>query len=266
MKERKIMLGLGLLMLPPWLLPLAMAASFRVDCDAGATIAGVLTVLKPGDSALVTGACKGNLLIPEEVQKITLDGQGKATIQGQETAKDTILIQGRGITIKGFTITGGRDGIMVVGGGTAVIDGNAIQNTGRFGVYVTQHSSARIINNTIQTSAQFGISISGNSFAYIGLLGFLDLTDKVASPNTIRSNGRAGVHVHRTSYARIAGNTISNNKLHGIEVTGVSHAQIGSNTISANGADGILVSQNSGVDLGSDTRSEERRVGKECRL
>ena len=55
---------------------------------------------------------------------------------------------------------------MVVGGETALVDGDTIENTGRFGVHVTQHSSARIVNNTkqdIQSGKGMGISVSGSS-------------------------------------------------------------------------------------------------------
>lgn len=225
-------------------------ATVSVDCSSASLQAGV-DKAKPGDTVLVSGTCNENLVVPEHVQKITLDGQGKATISGTDKAKDTILVYGRGITIKGLTITGGRDGIQMLMGGTALVDGNTIEKVGRFGVYVTQHSSSRIVNNTIQNNGQFAISVSGSAFAYIGFLGYLDLMDKTTSPNVIQGNGRAGIHVHRTAYARIAGNTISNNKLNGIEVEGVSHAQIGGNTINGNGGDGIHISENSSVNLGS---------------
>lgn len=234
-----------------WLLPTAgRTATITVNCPS-VSLQAAIDKAKPGDTFLVSGDCNENLLIPEEILKITLDGQGKATITGRDKAKDTFLIYGRGVTIKGFTISGGRDGIMIIGGGTALVDRNTLQNAGRFGIYVTQHSSARIVNNTIQNNPLNGISVSGNAFAYIGFLGYLELMDKTTSPNIIQSNGRHGIHVHRNAYARIAGNTISNNKQYGIEVLGVSHAQIGGNTIDGNGGDGIFVSENSQVNLGS---------------
>jgi len=252
MGETKIRAIKGLVFLAIlWLLPTAGgAATVTIDCSL-ASLQAAIDKAKPGDTFLVSGTCNENLIIPEENQKITLDGQGKATITGRDKTRDTLLVYGKGITIKGFTITGGRDGIHILMGGAVLIDRNTIQNTDRFGIYVTQHSSARIVNNTIQNNAQFGVSVSGLSFAYIGLLAYLDLQDKTASPNIIQGNGRAGIHVHRTSYARMAGNTIRGNKLEGIEVTGVSHAQIGTSTIDSNGADGIFVGENSGVDLGS---------------
>ena len=238
-----------------WIFSSPGEAHIQVDCSS-ATLQAAIDKAKSGATLLVSGTCKENVVIPEGVQKITLDGQGKATIKGRDPKKDTIFVRGRvDVTVKGFTITGGRDGIMVVGGGTALVDGNTIENTGRFGVYVTQHSSARIVNNTIQDIQRgkgMGISVSGSSFVYVGFLGYLNLQDKAASPNIIQNNGSFGIHVHRTSYARIAGNTISNNKSHAIHVGGVSHAQIGSNTINGNGGDGIFVVENSGVSLGAD--------------
>lgn len=253
MEKRKISVitSVGVLAACLWFLPVvADAKTIDIDCSKE-TIGQRLSKAKPGDTLLVSGTCNENLVIPEEVQKITLDGQGKATIQGRESSKDSVLVYGKGITLRGFNITGGRDGIHVLMSGTALVDRNTIQNTGRFGVYVTQHSSARIANNTIQNNGWNGVAVSGGSFAYIGLVAYLDLQDKTASPNTIQGNGRAGIHVHRTAYARIAGNTISNNKGHGIEVLAASHAQIGTNTIDGNAGDGVFVSQSSAVDLGS---------------
>ena len=237
-----------------WILSsLAEAATIQVDCSS-ASLQAAIEKAKSGDTLLVSGTCNENLVIPEDVQKITLDGQGKATIKGRDPKKDTIFVRGRvDVTVRGFTITGGRDGIMLVSGATALVDGNTIENTSRFGIYVTQHSSARIVNNTIQNiRGKDGISVSGSAFIYVGMLGYLNLQDKTASPNTIQNNGRFGIHVHRTSYARIAGNTISNNKNHGIHVGGVSHAQIGSNNTNGNGGDGIFVAENSGVNRGAD--------------
>jgi parallel beta-helix repeat protein len=226
------------------------AATVTVDCSS-ASLQAAIDKAKSGDTFLVSGTCNENLVVPEDLLRISLDGQGKATINGRDKTKDTLLVLGRAITIKGLTISGGRDGIHVLGGATALVDRNTIQNTGRFGIYVTQHSSARIVNSTIQNTPHNAISVSGGSFAYIGFLGYLDLMDKTASPNTIQNSGRSGIHVHRNAYGRIAGNTIKNNKENGIEVLGVSHAQIGSNTIDGNGGSGIFVSENSQVNLGS---------------
>ena len=191
-------------------------ATIKLTCSAKDTIGNAVKKLKPGDTLSVTGTCNENLVIPEETVRVVLDGQGKATINGPDTSNPTIVINGRGITIKGFTVTGGRDGIVVSRGGQAVIGSNTIQGTGRFGVQVNQTSFAVIVNNTIQ------------------------------------NNGHNGISVGRSSNARITGNMIRNNKLNGVLVTRASQADITSSTIDGNGMNGIDVSQNSSVQLGAD--------------
>ena len=198
----------------------------------------------------MTCTCNENVVVREEKSRITLDGQGTATINGPIATDHTITVRGSGITIKGFTITGGRNGVQVVRGGEALIDGNTIQNTGNNGVIVSQHSSARIINNTIQNNPGNGINVGENSSARIGIL---TTQDTVASPNTIQNNTDRGIIVNRSSSARIVGNIISNNTDDGIAVGRASHADISSNTINSNGGDGIFLNINSGVNLGSDT-------------
>jgi parallel beta-helix repeat protein len=243
--RRSIILA-GLLWLP---LAIAEAATVKLACNEKNTMGNAIKKLKPGDTLLVTGTCNENLIIPEEIVRIVLDGQGKATISGPDTTTPTVIVNGRGITIKGFTVTGGRDGIVVSRGGQAVIDRNTIQDTARIGLQVNQSSFAVIANNTIQNNRTNGISIGGSSYAIIGMVTGLDRT---ASPNTIQNNGQNGIAVQRSSNARITGNTIRNNKHNGVLVSRASQADITSSVIEGNGMSGIDVSQNSAVQLGAD--------------
>ncbi len=241
---RKFILA-GLLWLP---LSIADAANVKLTCNDKNTIGNAVKKLKPGDTLLVTGTCNENLAILEDVVRVVLDGQGKATINGRDASIPTVEVRGRGITIKGFTVTGGRDGIVINRGGQAVIDGNTVQGTARFGVQVNQSSFAAIGNNTIQKNRSSGINVGGSSYAIIG---FFTGQDTTASPNTIQDNGQHGVAVSRSSNARITGNTIRANKLNGVVVTRASQADITSSTIDGNGMSGIDVSQNSSVQLGA---------------
>jgi parallel beta-helix repeat protein len=267
----KLTILMGLLWLP---LCLAEAANVKLTCNDKNTIGNAVKKLKPGDTLSVTGTCNENLVILEDVVRVVLDGQGKATIQGQDKAIPAVEVRGRGITIKGFTVTGGRDGIVVNRGGQAVIDRNTVQGTARFGVQVNQSSFAAIANNTIQKNQSHGINIGGSSYAIIG---FLTGQDTTASPNTIQENGQNGIVVSRSSNARIAGNTIRNNKLNGVAVTRASQADISSSTIEGNGMSGIDVSQNSTVQLGADkgegifqsaktTTAENSQIGIKCTI
>jgi parallel beta-helix repeat protein len=223
----------------------------QLTCGGQGTIGDAVGLFSPGDTLFVSGACNENVVITEEIEDVTLDGQGKATINSPDANNATINIRGNGITIRNVvSISGGSAGILVTRGETATIDGNVIQKTGTNGIVVNQSSSARIINTTVRDTPTTGIVITENSSARIG---FLMTDDTQASTNVIQNNGENGIIVSGSSSARIVGNTISDNASHGVLVNRVSHADEASNTIDGNGGDGVLVARNSGVNLGEDT-------------
>jgi parallel beta-helix repeat protein len=228
-------------------MPVAASAQVTVDCNAGGKVQPAVNAARPGDTILVLGVCVENVRFNDEATRITLDGRGSATIHGPNPAANTVLVAGRNITIRGFTITGGRNGFAVLRGGTALIDGNTIQESSENGINVAQHSYARIVNNTIQLHPAAGIRVLESSFARIG---FLDLESPASGGNVIRKNGTAGVLVQRSSGASLVGNSISENAGSGVSVSGASQADLAGNRIDDNGSDGVTVTQNSYVQLG----------------
>ncbi len=255
------------------------AQTLTINCNAGGTIGGALSSLKPGDTLVVTGTCNESVVIPADIQRIVLDGQGKATISAPPS-RDAVGITGRDITIRGFTITGGQNGIVVARGGTAVIDGNTIQDAGKgsqaqpgSGILVNQHSFAAILNNTIQNNVREGIFVLEGSSARIG---FLDVAVMGTGGNMIRNNGEDGIRIIRSSMARIVDTTITNNKLDGVRVGQNSDAGLANNTISGNGENGVNVAQVSSVNLRigageplglpnkTDSAAQNRNVGVKC--
>ncbi|MDB5867528.1 MAG: parallel beta-helix repeat-containing protein [Betaproteobacteria bacterium] len=232
------------------------AATVTVDCDAGNTIMAALGSVKPGDTVLVSGTCREQVNIAPEIVRITLDGQKKTTIQhpgGAQASPHALYNRGKEITIKGFTVTGGADGIHLSGPASAVIDGNVVvKNSGR-GIHIDKGSVARILNTTVEQSGSIGIDVTGASYAYIGI--FIPRVPAL-SPNTIRNNGGPGINIERTSGAWIVGNTISNNKESGITVHRNAQADVMANVINANGGDAITVGYNSGVNLNSEPRRD----------
>jgi parallel beta-helix repeat protein len=223
-----------------------------VSCSSGQTIGDALNDMRPGDVLLINGTCNENLVIGNQFRNITLDGQGTATINGTDATTPTILSSGRAITIRGLTVTGGSSGIWVFAGGTALINGNKIQNTGGTGIVVAGRSFVRLINSVVSNNPSDGVVISENSAARIG---YSSGTDVAPSPNTIDSNDGDGISVSRSSSAEIIGNIISNNDGDGVVVARGSHAYIAKNSIDGNTADGIFIEENSGVNLGRDTTS-----------
>jgi parallel beta-helix repeat protein len=232
------------------------AATLTVDCDTGGTIMSALAKVQPGDTVLVNGICKEHVNIAPELVKITLDGQKKSTIVhpgGPAASPHALYNRGKEITIKGFTVTGGQDGIHLSGPASAVIDGNiVIKNSGR-GIHIDKGSIARILNSTVEQSGGIGIDVTGASYAYIGV--FIPRVPALA-PNIIRNNGGPGINIERTSGAWIVGNTISNNKGDGITVHRNAQADVIANVISANGGDAISVSFGSGVNFLSEPRRD----------
>src|SRR5262245_10261081 len=119
----------------PVVLPLiAEARTLKLACGGQRTITAVVEKLNPGDTLLVEGSCVENVLIPEQVADVIIDGQGAATINGPDATKATITVRGRNITIQNLQSITGGDGVLVNRGGTAIITNNIIQNTGNSGI------------------------------------------------------------------------------------------------------------------------------------
>jgi parallel beta-helix repeat protein len=229
-----------------------MPTTYTVDCNAGEKIQDKVAIARPGDTILVTGNCGENVAIPVEAARITLDGQGKTVITAPPKG-DGFFVRGREITIKGFTITGGRDGIHLSGvaaGASAMIVENTIRKTGRHGIHLDHSSVGRIAGNTIEDVRACGIDIAEGSVARVGYL----LRPLGHGPNTVRGSGEHGISVNRGSSARIVGNTIERNKRSGILVTRHSQADAFGNAISGNGGNGITASHNSGVNFDNEEK------------
>ncbi|TJY66152.1 hypothetical protein E4J89_17375 [Arthrobacter sp. CAU 1506] len=228
-----------------------------VNCDRGETISGAIPNLKSGDTLTVSGTCKESVLIPRSLTKVTLDGQGSATIQGPDAsivptspAAFAVFIEGTDITIKGFTISGGSHGIHLSGPATVVVNNNVIRESGG-AIHLDKGSIGQIVNNTIENNRGYGINIQENSYARIG---FTIPTQQQATPNIIRNNDGPGIQVGRWSSAWIAGNTISGNGSHGVVIDRASQADVTGNTIEGNTGDAVRATHNSGVNLASEDK------------
>jgi parallel beta-helix repeat protein len=194
--------------------------------------------------------CAENVVIPSHLADITLQGVNGAVIQAVDATQPVILIMGRGITVRGLTVTGGFHGIRASSASSVVLDGNTISGNSDAGIRVRNNSTAQILNNLIENNIGTGVAVNINSAAQIGADSACSPT---ASPNTIRNNtGDAGVVVQRNSSVRVIGNTITGNRGGGVRVGRGSQAEVTGNDISANAADGISAAHNSTIDISSD--------------
>jgi Right handed beta helix region len=233
----------------------ANAAVHTVDCDAGGKIAPVLATAKAGDTVTVSGICKESVLFTPAMSGITLDGQGKATLQGPphdvvptKPSDFTVFVLGRDIRITGFTILGGSHAIHLSGPATVVIDKNVIRQSAG-AIHLDKGSIGTIYDNVIEDNRGYGINLIENSYARIG---FRIPTLPKPQTNVIRNNDGPGIIVGRWSSAWVVGNQIMNNRGHGVIVDRQSQADVQANEISGNGGDGIRVSHGSGVNFDSE--------------
>jgi len=224
----------------------AAADVVTVECSTGATVGSVLARLKRSDVVLVQGTCRENLVIEAGLNHITVDGQGKGTIEAPDARQPALQVLGREITIKGLIVTGGQFGIAVNRGATAIVEGNTMQNAALSGLEVSQNSFARVITNTIRQNHSHGVLMLGSASVHFGVM---QTGDRVPQPNVVENNGGDGIMVLRSSTARIIGNMISGNRRHGLTVQQASHADVAANVFNGNGEDAIRVFGNSGVNL-----------------
>ena len=174
--------------------------TLEVDCAAGESIQASVDQASDGDTITVVGGstCLENIVV--KVDHVTLDGNGTATIDGSgDPTSDTVRVLGTDVTIKGFTITGGRFGMSVGRSGSAVFEDNTITGASNHGVHVSQSSFALFIDNTITLNGGMGVFLRQASGA-----NFIN--------NDINTNGRNGIRVSKGSHADIqGGNTITFN-------------------------------------------------------
>jgi len=225
-----------------------VAGGRAVDCDNGGVIMSALTKIRSGDTLFINGTCLENVEVGDGFHHITLDGGGRGAISAPSNTIDALRIYGDQITVRGLTISGGRDGVNLRGAMGAVIEQNVLENNAGAGVNIHRISWATVKDNVIRQNGTFGVMVYENSNARIG---FTENAQPTANPNLIEMNGSFGIFVSRSSQADIAGNTIRNNGGNGIQVDRNSQAEIGSNTIDQNTGNAINAAFGSGVNLGT---------------
>jgi hypothetical protein len=200
---------------------------------------------------------------------VTLDGQGKAAIIGPDPRAAVIQVLGREIAIRRLRLAEGRNGINILRGASATVDGVTIEDTGRahipgsgLGMNIGQHAFASVVNATIRNNWNAGILVHENSGARIG---FVDVATSAAS-NAIMNNG-IGILVTEGAQARVVGANISQNKDDGIRVERGSHLEFADNTIEGNGGNGVTITQNSGaiVEIGAQAVQKPNRTRAEAK-
>ena len=210
----------------------AQATKLTVNCDNHEPIRTALRLLattnpQGPNTITVSGACKGNIVI-KSMDRLTLITKKGASIT--DRSKGTLAVvdieDSRSVTVQGFTINGGAQGILCSTASVCYLTGNTMQGPGGgFGVDVLRGSRAFLESNVIQNW---------------GRGAFIDRSAEVFSSNDVfQGNGGSAIAVLNRSYFESLNSSLDNNGV-GIEAGG-SGVFLGGGTISGNSSDGIRV-------------------------
>jgi len=199
--------------------PISAKPPLIVPSEDYPTIQAAVDAANKGDVIQVlAGVYYENVVIDEEV---TLIGANKDTtiIDGTQFG-NVIHVQASGVTITGFTIRNGNNGIRVMGTiGNVNVEGNIIKNN-RYGISligdeVTSTTDNIISGNTFQNNSNVSISITKglsntinqndiSGSAYGMKLFFTDTT--TISDNLLTSNSY-GIYIYYSTGADVINNT-----------------------------------------------------------
>jgi len=245
------------------------ALELTVNCGAGQTIGEALREPAGALTITVVGRCNENVAIHRN--DVRLIGGSGAEIHGPDTTADTVTVTGDRFVLDGITVTGGRNGISVQGGGRATLRNCSTRAAGAgivagIGIVFFQGANgsidrcvstgnpndgalidagtATITNSDFSSNGRAGVLMLNGSNVRFGLNNAFGVEG-----NTIRNNGSNGVHLTLNSFGLFVGNTISGNGANPAAPLGrvgifVYHARAnlgGSNTITGNGTTGLSI-------------------------
>jgi hypothetical protein len=197
------------------------------------TINGALKVLNPqGPNTLtVSGTCKENVVI-KSFDNLTLQAMqatpGASINDASGGTADVIVIQdSTRITIQGFTINGGGEGVLCFDHSLCRFNGNTIQGSSGNGVRLSR-ARATFTGNVIQKHSGNGLGIANASQAY-------------TNGDTIQGNV-GGVFVSGSSFLIASATTVQDNSSMGVVIADNSTLNTGGgNLITGNGDTGVFV-------------------------
>lgn len=224
----------------------ALGVNLKVRCGGKSptnTITGALRLLDPqGPNTLtVSGTCNENVVI-QSFDRLTLIALPGASIVDTTNGKGVVLdiLDSHRVTVSGFTIVGGLDGIVCDSFSTCYFSNNTVQGSADAGVIVVQ-SNADFSGDLIENSAAQGlISLNGGNV----LLSQVTLTGN-------GGGGGAAADARNHSLLQIVNSNIHDNADSGGEAIDNSTLVFGGTTITRNAGDGVHVERASTVKFGS---------------
>lgn len=196
-----------------------------------ATIAEALSTVPDGATIEVApGEYAESLRIERPV--ILRGGVGDVVISGNDDEAVVTIVDTSHVTVRGLTLVGGENGILVLRSRDVVIRNNVAQASRLVGIKVRM-GSADIIGNTIT-----GIQPPYGQGSHI--TNSMNWPTSTIRGNVISDNAMSGITTNM-AMVRITDNTVTGNGQRGIAVTEMSEAVVAQNTVDGNAENGITV-------------------------
>ena len=192
-------------------------------------------VRQRGVTILVSGTCNEDVLI-EGFDRLTLMATTGATI-GDHVGGTKITVDiefSRSVTLQGFAINGGAEGVLCGNSSVCNFTGNTVQSSLDNGVLVSVASSAVLSGNVVQNNGARGMTVNLNSSAN-------------SNNDTFQGNAGPGI-VANQGYVLTFTSVIQNNGSNGSPgINAISHSTIRlvTSIISTNGGTGVAVQSGS---------------------
>ena len=206
------------------------------------------------NTILVWGSCKENITI-QSLDNLTLTAQNGASIADASNGTLDVIdvIDSRRVSINGFTISGGANGVVCSDASLCRFSGNTVQASANYGVIVSE-SQATLNGDTLQNHV--GQGLLGRGLSVIGH------STVDATSISVQGNGD-GVVLNSGAYVVIGNSTIQNNQRFGILATNHSTVRCLPCTITSNSNDGVRLQKESEghFDFGGNTISGNGGAG-----
>ena len=215
------------------------AETLRVNCDSDKGLSRISKAInllqKSGaggpNTILVSGSCKENVVI-QSMDNLTLTAQNRASIsdRSQSNADVIDIADSRRVSISGFTISGGANGVVCAGASLCRFSENTVQGSLNYGVIVA-NSEATLSGDTLQDHAGRGLSIINGGQAD-------------ADTITVQRNGD-GIFLNTRGTLVLSNSTVQGNQNRGIVATTSSTIRLLASVVTANAGDGVRLQQSS---------------------
>ena len=175
-------------------------------------IASAIAAASNGQTICVESGVYGSLTVSKSVQLIAT---GKAIIDGGGPSKDALVINADGVTLKGFEIRNGHNGVSSWNFSNLKIENNKIHDMQRFGIILSASSRAsnkghEVIGNTVYNTVLENKSKTSSSGWARGLA--IDVSDGAkVEGNCIFENYGEGLGALLSKNLNYTGNTVYDN-------------------------------------------------------